>query len=121
MTAPEYAAPRCQFYERIAVEGGGYRYESISINGPGGYGRFVTLHPPATGDLISLWDAVEKRGGVFRVVERAWHHPSFGSADWPYGERTSKEGPLLDIIVEPADGPFVDEVAREDDEENGDG
>lgn len=106
-----YAAPRCQFYERVAVEGG-YHYDMISINGPGGYGRLVTPHPPAKGDLVSLWDAFNDRGGMFRVLERTWHHSGYGSTDWPYGEPTSKEGPMLDIIVERADGPFVDEVSR---------
>lgn len=120
MPEAEHAAPRCQFYERTAVEGG-YRYEMIHLDGPGGYDRFVTPHLPARGDLISLWDAHEKRGGVFRVIERAWHHSSYGSADWPYGQRTSNEGPLLDIIVEGADGPFVDEVPSEDGGESSDG
>jgi hypothetical protein len=109
-----HAAPRCQFYERVKVEDG-YRYDRININGPNGFGRFVTPHPPVVGDLISLWDADEKRGGTFRVVERAWHHSSYGSTDWPYGSPTSKEGPLLDIIVEVAAGPFVDEVPNERD------
>ena len=113
-----HAAPRCQFYERVKVEGG-YRYNMISINGPGGYGRFVTPHPPAVGDLISLWDAHEKRGGVFRVVDRAWLHSSYGSTDWPYGSPASKEGPLLDVVVEAAEGPFVDEVPGEDEATDG--
>ncbi len=111
-----HAAPRCQFYERVQVEGG-YRYDMINLNGPAGYGRLVTPHPPATGDLISLWDAHEKRGGAFRVLERAWHHSSYGSTDWPYGSPASKEGPLLDIVVEAAEGPFVGEVPHEDEEE----
>ncbi|WP_318205361.1 hypothetical protein [Streptomyces sp. SCL15-4] len=110
------AAPRCQFYERVKVEGG-YRYDRININGPSGFERFVTPYPPATGDLISLWDAYEKRGGTFRVIERMWLHSGYGSTDWPPGSLVSKKGPLLDIIVEAAEGPFVDEMPRADDEE----
>lgn len=116
MDEPTYAAPRCQFYERTAVEGG-FRYDMISINGPMGAGRLVTPHPPAVGDLISLWDVHERRGGTFRVIERAWMYSSYGSTDWPYGTPASKEGPLLDIVVEAAEGPFVDEVPSGDDEE----
>lgn len=115
MDEPVYAAPRCQFYERVPTVGG-FHYDMISINGPGGYGRFVTPYPPAKGDLIILWDAHREHGGVFRVIERAWHHSSYGSTDWPYAERTSKQGPMLDIFVERADGPFVDEVARPEEE-----
>lgn len=110
-----HAAPRCQFYERVEVEGG-YRYDQINVNGPTGFDPLVTPHPPAVGDLIHLWDAYKKRGGTFRVVERAWHHSSYGSTDWPYGSPVSKEGPLLDIIVEAAVGPFVDEAPSEDEE-----
>jgi len=107
-----YPAPRCQFYERVKVEGG-YRYDRININGPSGFGRFVTPHPPAVGDLIGLWDAYEKRGGTFRVVDRMWLHSGYGSTDWPHGSPVSQEGPLLDLVVEAAEGPFVDEVSDE--------
>lgn len=111
-----YAAPRCQFYVRTPVEGG-FRYDMISIDGPNGAGRMVTAYPPAVGDLISLWDALKRQGGTYRVLERAWMHSSYGSTDWPYAERTSKEGPLLDVIVEAAEGPFVDEVSDDEDDE----
>lgn len=109
------AAPRCQFYERVQVEGG-YRYDRIGIKGPDGFGRFVTPYPPAAGDLISLlgrWNAGEERGGTFRVVERLWLHTGYGAAAWPHGSAASQEGPLLDVIVEAAEGPFVDEVPDE--------
>lgn len=111
-----YAAPRCQFYERTAVEGG-FRYSKISLNGPVGVNSFVTPYPPSVGDLITLWDVVDRRGGVFRVVARSWMHSSYGSMDWPYAAPTSKQGPMLDIVVEAAEALFVDEVPDEDDEE----
>ena len=112
MDEPVHAAPRCKFHERIKVEGG-YRYELINIEGPHGFGRFVTAHPPAVGDLIGLWDAYAQRGGTFRVIERMWLHSGYGSTDWPHGSSMSKEGPLLDIVVEAAEGLFVDEVSDE--------
>lgn len=39
-----------------------------------------------------------------------WLHVGYGSDPWPRGTLTSKKGPLLDIIVEAAEGLFVDEV-----------
>jgi hypothetical protein len=113
MAEQVHAAPRCQFYERAAVDGG-YRYDRINVESPSGFGPLVTPYPPAVQDLIHLWDSHEKRGGTYRVVERAWHHSSYGSVDWPYGSPASKEGPLLDVIVEAAEGPFVDEAESEE-------
>jgi len=69
-------------------------------------------HPPAPGDLITLWSrtgAVEG-GPVFRVLERLWSHASFGSVTFPYGAEEPREGPLLDIIAEPAGSPYRDEA-----------
>ncbi|MER6832680.1 hypothetical protein ABT320_01600 [Streptomyces cellulosae] len=118
MTDTGYPAPRCQFYERVKVKGG-FRYDLINVSGPNGFDRFVTPHPPAVGDLISLWDAHRERGGVYRVVDRAWHHSSYGSTDWPYGSQAPKRGPLLDIVVEAAGGLFVDEVSDESGAQDG--
>lgn len=108
------APPRCGFYERTPVEGG-WRYELINIAVRSEAGRLPTNHPPAVGDLVHLWDARWKRGGSYRVVERAWSYPAYGSTDWPSGTPTAKEGPLLDVIVEAAEGgPFRDEVSSEE-------
>lgn len=107
--------PRCSFYERTPVEGG-YRYEKISISSPRGDTRMETAHPPLVGDLIFLSDATSERAGQYRVIERSWLHSSWGSTDWPYDKPASKTGPLLDIVVERAAGPFMDEVSSAEEE-----
>ncbi|WP_019059995.1 hypothetical protein [Streptomyces prunicolor] len=111
--------PRCSFYERTPVEGG-YRYEKISIKSPRGDTHMVTGHPPLVGDLIYLRDMVKERGGQFRVIDRSWLHSSWGSTSWPYDQPASSVGPLLDIVVEATEGPFVNEVPGVE-EESSDG
>jgi hypothetical protein len=106
-------SPRTSFHERIPAEGG-YRYRRISINNRQGDTYLRTPHPPLMGDLIQLWDATEGRGGVYQVVARQWLHSSYGSPDWPHGQATSSVGPLLDIVVEAAEGAFRDEAPSED-------
>lgn len=106
--------PRCSFYERTPVEGG-YHYEKISLRNPRGDTYLETDHPPLVGDLIFLSDATSDRRGQYRVIERSWLHSSWGSTDWPYVESVSTTGPLLDIVVERAEGPFVNEVSEAQD------
>lgn len=106
------AAPRCAFYVRTAVAGG-FTYDRVHVRLPDGMSRQALAHPPAVGDLIAL------PGGVFRVAERCWHHSDYGSMDWPLIELHAKTGPLLDLIVDAADGPFLDQVVLDsgDDDE----
>jgi hypothetical protein len=105
---------RCNFYRRSPVDVGLWRYDHISLAGPHGDTFLHTPHPPHVGDLIGLYDPFTKKGGVHRVVERSWTHSSWGSADWPYGEPRPHVGPLLDVIVEDAEGPFRDEAPQDD-------
>lgn len=99
---------RCAFYIRSpASKPGKYQYLNVDIESWGGYG-LPTPHPPAVGDLVNL------NGKTFRVIERAWSHPQYGSADWPRGEPQARQGPQLDVVVEHAVGVFADDV--EDDE-----
>jgi hypothetical protein len=117
VTIPQLKSPRCAFYERTAVEGG-YRYTSIHVQGPpGGGGYLHTDHPPVPGDLIHLWDSLTDQGGPYQVVARHWLHSSYGSPDWPYDLAASTEGPLVYIVVEPAEGVFRNEIPREEEEE----
>jgi hypothetical protein len=39
-----------------------------------------------------------------------WSYAAFGSVVWPYGKSEPAEGPMLDIIVEPAEGVYRDEA-----------
>lgn len=117
---PENLDVRCAFYARSRVSDtpGAFRFDSIGIETPEGFGRLPTQHPPAVGDLISLSGQrvnavgeVEQVDGMFRVVERQWLHPEYGSRDWPRGGPAHR-GPLLDVIVEAAEGAFAEEVDR---------
>lgn len=118
MTAADCATvPRCAFYLRTQVtDDPTYRYERIEISSPRGDGLLPTPNPPAVGDLILLSDSFRRTGGMFRVIERAWLHAQFGSADWPYTSAHAQNGPTLEVIVEPTEGPFVN-VAPSGDEE----
>ena len=107
---------RCQFHVRTPADGGWY-YDHVRIAGPESDGDLHTTYPPAVGDLIFLWDAFKRSGGRFRVVGRDWLHAGWGSTYWPYTERQSTVGPELQLIVEPADGLFVDQVLRPEDED----
>lgn len=97
---------RCSFYVRTAARGG-FTYEHVSLDLPAGEVRLSLDHPPAVGDLVDL------PGGVYRVAERAWRYSQYGSGDWPRLERHAKVGPMLDLIVDRAEGPFRDEVEQE--------
>lgn len=111
---------RCSFAERVYVAGslrttGGFRYTRISRGGPGGDDFLHTDHPPDVGDHIFLWDQSEDGPrGNFVVIERSWTHSAFGSADWPRTEPRPTVGPMLDIIVEKAEGMYRDEPVPRD-------
>jgi hypothetical protein len=103
------AAPRCAFYIRTQVtDAPTYRYDAVDL---AAYGHWlVTPVPPAAGDLVHLFDRSTKTGGTYRVIGRAWSYSSYGSAAWPLGQLQPSQGPVLDVIVEAADGPFVNQV-----------
>lgn len=102
---------RCHFYLRERVKDGQFFYSSVLLQGPKGDGCLHTFHPPAVGDLIYLWDKLQKGPGSVRVLARSWLHASWGSTHWPHGAAFPTDVPLLDIIVEREDGPFVDEAS----------
>lgn len=101
--------PHCSFYERTIAADGLYHYEQIMLSAPNGAGRRTMAHPPIVGDQIGLWDEYRKTGGQYRVITRSWHHPSYGSANWPHGQATPNKGPMVDIIVQRTVGPFTDQ------------
>ncbi|MEU5874197.1 hypothetical protein AB0A73_21905 [Glycomyces sp. NPDC047369] len=45
-----------------------------------------------------------------------WIYPQRGSMDWPHTSDRPEEGPIMQYIMEAAEGPFVDEVERAKDE-----
>lgn len=104
--------PRCIFSVRYPAGDGRWWYQRMMIANPGG--GSIPMEPPLIGDLISLWGDMRTQpegGPVFRVIDRCWMHASWGSGTWPYGAAEPSEGPLMDIILEPAGGrPYVDET-----------
>jgi hypothetical protein len=108
----------CSFYIRTPAEGGQFYYDHVDVSSPHHDGRMHTPYPPQVGDLINLWDSIKKQGGQFEVIARQWLHSSYGSTNWPLLEPQPTVGPLLGLIVEPAEGAFRDQVVRPDDEEN---
>jgi hypothetical protein len=107
----------CAFFVRTPAGDAQYRYRGVMVPGFGGAGRLDTCWPPAVGDLISLRDFRQERqdvpfGHVYRVIERHWVHPQYGTRDWPSDQPAPDEGPMLDIIVEITNGPFRNEIDR---------
>lgn len=110
--------PQCRFYVRTQVSDDPllYRYEPVIVRDYEGSGASHLRHPPAIGDLIGLAGNTKPTRGVFRVIDRSWFHADYGSASWPFGNAEPVDGPLLDLIVVPADGLFVNEAPSEEDE-----
>lgn len=112
MRAEPGARPvRCNFYLRTSSKDGGFHYDQISVKGPGGTsGGLLTFHPPGVGDRMPLTDEFQRvPGGIFRVLDRAWLYPAYGSVAWPLGSPNAESPLHLDLIVEACEGPFQNE------------
>jgi hypothetical protein len=107
---------RCNFYRRTPVTDGRYRYDFIQHGDHAGDGFLRTPHPPLVGDLINLYDPQAKTAGTYRVIERSWTHSAWGSPNGPYGEPRPHVGPILDVVVETAEGVFRDEAPLEEED-----
>ncbi|WP_329214848.1 hypothetical protein OG352_05335 [Streptomyces sp. NBC_01485] len=107
----------CSFYIRTPAEQGQFHYEPVNVSSPHYDGKMHTLYAPAVGDLIHLWDTTKKQGGTFEVLARHWLHSSYGSTSWPVLEQQPTVGPLLDLIVQAAEGVFRDQAPLPDEEE----
>ncbi|MET9086136.1 hypothetical protein ABZX77_30395 [Streptomyces sp. NPDC004237] len=106
----------CSFYIRVPVGDGQFYYDHVNVGSPHGDGKLHTPNPPQAGDLIHLWDTVRQQGGTYEVLARKWLHSSYGSFNWPVLELQPTVGPLLDLIVEPAEDVFRDQALRSDEE-----
>ncbi|MFJ8153931.1 hypothetical protein [Streptomyces sp. NPDC094468] len=106
----------CSFYVRTPVGADQFYYDPINVASPHGDGKLHTLHPPLPGDLIHLWDTVKNLGGTHEVLARRWLHSSYGSFNWPVLEPQPTVGPLLELIVVPAEDAFRNQVLRPDEE-----
>lgn len=102
---------RCSFYIRTpsAAHPDMWDYTSVDLGTPSH--TLDTFHPPQVGDRIALG------APMFEVVARDWMHPQHGSGAWPYRELYPVVGPMMQVIVVPAEGLFVDQAPVDADEE----
>ena len=111
---------RCDFSVRRPAPDNKWNYERLRFETWYGNTFLPLAYPPAVGDLIILQPdpepAHETGGPIFRVVGRMWAHPQYGSMSWKYGTPTPESGPSLDIVVEPAEGLYLNEAPRGTDE-----
>ena len=113
-------APRCGFYLRTVVTDGplAYHYEPLDLHHYGHRG-LATFHPPLVGDLIDL-DTREPNGKIctatYKVIERCWRHVTYGSMYWPHHLPNPVEGPILEVVVECAEGLFRHEAPEKPEE-----
>ncbi|MDA8370288.1 hypothetical protein [Saccharomonospora sp.] len=107
----------CAFTVREPAEDGQFHYERIWVDGRESDGRIHTAHPPVVGDIIGLRDRHTGRDGMFEVVMRQWSHAGYLSAAWPYGDPRPNSGPMVEIIVVPAEGVFRNAAPIPDDED----
>ena len=109
---PRDARVRCTFYTKTpAPDGSGFIYRMVSPGCAGNDGLLSTFHPPNIGDLIWLNDTRRtSTTGMWQVTGRDWLHNDYGSTNWPFGKQHPTVGPALTIIVEPAEGLFIDQV-----------
>lgn len=104
--------PQCLFTVRIPAGNGKWWYQRITVRSPIG-GNFIPMaHVPDIGDTVTLHSERPVTGGpAFRVVSRNWSPAAWGSVNWPLPADAPIAGPIVDIIVEPADSPYADETA----------
>jgi hypothetical protein len=104
----------CWFYVRTPVPGKTtFRYEMVHQY-TYGTDSWNTVHVPAAGDLVSFRD--DGHTGVYRVLARDWMYPAYPSGSWPYSEKYPDHGPIVQIIVEQAEGLFIDQEPEEDED-----
>jgi hypothetical protein len=82
-----------------------YDYAPLDI---AGWHQDTALHtqiPPVVGDLVWLVNEYTRTGATYRVTERHWNYPAYGSQRWPAAS-TQADNCDMTLIVEPAPGPF---------------
>lgn len=116
MSTPELA--EVSWYVRRPAPEGGWYYDHIDVRSPGGSAQPVRF-VPAVGDVVTVGGedpGTGKTSGTFRVIDRTWLYPSWGSMNWPHGQTEPTRGPMVQILMEEARGLFVDERTRPEDE-----
>lgn len=101
-----FTVARCTFYLREPGQSGGFQYTNLNHQFAPGEG-LLTAIPPQIGDLVGVGV------GLFRVMDRQWTYPAYGSANWPSGQGPTGKADLV-LMVERAQGMFVDEEPEEE-------
>ena len=89
---------------------GQYRYRTAYVHNEGGHG-YPSAFVPRIGDLIHIPAPSTKMGRVYDVV---WLWPAYGSQAWPH-TLLPKDGPIVQVFVDEARGPYVDEADEDED------
>jgi hypothetical protein len=103
----------CDFQVRTPAGDGKFYFDDIAVKGQYGEHWLYTPHPPLVGDLIWLANEGKDHGRNYRVIDRQWSHSQYGSVNWPLTESRPQAAPMLTVLVEPAEGMFVNQVLRE--------
>lgn len=75
----------------------------------------TSVGTPAVGDLVWVHDD-EHGQGPYRVIDREWSQPAYGSQVWPLTDPQPRYIALR-CVVERAEGLIQDEAPYEEDEE----
>ena len=99
---------RCTVSVRVPTGQGTFRFERMAPHASQRGEVWELMVPPQIGDLVFV------SGNTWRVVDRMWRWPEYGSVSWPHGHQDPVRGPALDLIVEAADGLYVHEAVEAD-------
>lgn len=79
-------------------------YEDVRVDSWHHDWHLHTDHVPAIGDIVGP----NGGGRLYKVIERYWNYPSYGSAAHPVTD-TGPCIPRVHLIVEPAAGAYTNE------------
>jgi hypothetical protein len=112
-------ALRCWFYVRTLVDVGVYRYDRWAVSSSGEPPTGIPfLCAPVIGDHVTLWDDYG-HPKVFKVLDRDWAYPSYGSQAWLAGSGDPLTGPMVQIVVEDDGGGIFRDQAPGSGEDDG--
>lgn len=92
--------PYTSFMERYTGADGNYGYLELLVDAT--FLGYRMSHPPLVGDLVVLRDLRDGNTKSYRVVDRRWTYPQYGSHHWPTSDTDPSFGPRLEVVVEAA-------------------
>lgn len=103
MTTPTdvFSHAACGFTLRELADNGYHRFTPLTVRTPRGDGRIRTTMPPIVGDTVFLSCTDRDLSNRYRIIDREWMHPSWGSVLFPIdGGIRDGGGASLDYLVE---------------------